>query len=149
MQALFEQYFKTTLASIGDAVLSTDREGRIVFANAVALAMLRASQDVVVGAHLNDVFRIENEFTRERVENPVGKALQQGIAVGLANHTLLLATDGTEIPIDDSAAPIRDEHGEIQGAVLVFRDITARRRAEETGRLLASIVESSEDAIIS
>jgi PAS domain S-box-containing protein len=83
------------------------------------------------------------------VESPVAKILREGTVVGLANHTLLLARDGTEIPIDDSGAPIRDTAGTIRGTVLVFRDITERRRAEETGRLLASIVASSEDAIIS
>src|SRR5262249_20107797 len=75
--------------------------------------------------------------------------LREGMVVGLANHTVLIAADGTEIPIDDSAAPIRDAAGELHGAVLIFRDITARRRAELNDRLLAAIVESSDDAIIS
>jgi len=83
------------------------------------------------------------------VENPVGKVLREETIVGLANHTVLLARDGTEIPIDDSATPIRDTAGTLRGTVLVFRDITERRRAEETSRLLVSIVTSSEDAIIS
>jgi PAS domain S-box-containing protein len=102
-----------------------------------------------VGRPLQDVFHIVNEFTREAVENPVERVLRDGATVGLANHTILIAQDGTEIPIDDSAAPIRSESGELQGVVLVFRDVTERRRAELNDRLLASIVESSDDAIIS
>ena len=90
-----------------------------------------------------------NEYSRAPVENPVGKVLREETIVGLANHTVLLARDGTGIPIDDSAAPIRDTAGTLRGTVLVFRDITERRRAEETSRLLVSIVTSSEDAIIS
>jgi PAS domain S-box-containing protein len=89
-----------------------------------------------------------NEFSRARVESPVSKVLREGGIVGMANHTILIAMDGTEIPIDDSGAPIRREGGPIQGTVLVFRDVTARRRADETSRLLASIMESTGDAII-
>ena len=81
--------------------------------------------------------------------SPLAKVLSEGVAVDLANHTVLIAQNGTEIPIDDSAAPIRGQAGELQGAVLVFRDITARRKAEHTQRLLAGIVEFSDDAIIS
>jgi PAS domain S-box-containing protein len=102
------------------------------------------------------VFRIVNETTGEPVENPAAKALQRGIVVGLANHTVLVRKDGTECPIDDSAAPIRDEQGRVSGCVLIFRDVTAQRRQEReraaqllTARLLASIVESSDDAIVS
>ena len=140
---------KTTIASIGDAVISTDVEGRIVFANKVAQSLLRATETEVVGKHLDDVFRIVNEFTREKVESPVTKVLREGTVVGMANHTVLIGQDGTETPIDDSGAPIRSEGGPIQGTVLVFRDITERRRAEATSRLLASIVESSADGIYS
>jgi two-component system cell cycle sensor histidine kinase/response regulator CckA len=140
---------ETTLASIGDAVLTTDATGRLTFANATAQALLRWPAAEMTGQPLEEVFRIINEYSRAPVENPVGKVLREGTIVGLANHTVLLARDGTEIPIDDSAAPIRDTAGAIQGTVLVFRDITERRRAEAMGRLLASIVESSEDAIIS
>lgn len=139
---------KTTIASIGDAVISTDAKGRIVFANKVAHSLLRAPEVDVVGKHLDDVFRIVNEFTRAKVESPVTKVLREGAIVGLANHTLLIAQDGTEIPIDDSGAPIRGESGPIQGTVLVFRDVSERRRAEEKAGYLVALVESSEDAII-
>jgi len=140
---------KTTLASIGDAVISTDADGRVVFVNHVAQSLLGRPEPDVVGRHLDEVFPIVNEFSRAGVESPVTKVLREGRIVGLANHTILIARDGKEIPIDDSGAPIRDEKGDIQGTVLVFRDVTPRRRAEETGRLLASIVASSADAIFS
>ncbi len=139
---------ETTLASIGDAVISTDIEGRISFANRVALALLRCPEDDIKGKNLDEVFTIINEFSRARVESPVAMVLREGAIVAMANHTILVAKDGTEIPIDDSGAPIRREGGAIQGTVLVFRDVTARRRADATGRLLASIVESSGDAIV-
>ena len=141
-------FLQTTLASIGDAVISTDTEGRVVFANPVATSLVRWPGAEIAGKHLDEVFRIINEFSRETVESPVTKVLREGAVVGMANHTILQARDGTEIPISDSAAPIRDGDGAIQGTVLVFRDVTSRRRAEETRSLLAAIVESSVDAII-
>jgi PAS domain S-box-containing protein len=139
---------ETTLSSIGDAVIATDIEGRISFANRVALALLGRPESEVRDKPLDEVFTIVNEFTRAKVENPAAKVLREGTTVGMANHTILIAKDGTEIPIDDSGAPIRRVGGPIQGTVLVFRDVTARRRADETARLLGSIVESSGDAII-
>jgi PAS domain S-box-containing protein len=144
-----EEYLKTTLASIGDAVVSTNAEGVVVFANPVALSLVRASAKDILGKPLDEVIILRNEFTGAPVENPVIRVLREGVTIGLANHTVLIARDGTVVPIDDSAAPIRKQGGEVQGAVLVFRDITARRKAEIATRLLASIVESSEDAIIS
>lgn len=142
-------FLETTLASIGDAVIATDTAGRIVLANPVAQSVLRWPAAEMVGKPLDAVFRIINEDSRAPVESPVARVLREGTVVGLANHTLLIARDGTEIPIDDSGAPIRDAAGTVHGTVLVFRDVTARRRAEETSRLLASIVASSDDAIIS
>jgi PAS domain S-box-containing protein len=139
---------ETTLASIGDAVISTDIEGRVSFANRVALSLLRRVEKEIIGRPLDDVYRIVNEFTRERVESPVASVLRGREIVAVPSHTVLIAQDGAEIPIDESSAPIRREDGPIEGAVLVFRDVTSRRRAEETSRLLASIVESSGDAIV-
>src|SRR5205814_9664639 len=101
------------------------------------------------GQPLERIFRIINEETRQPVENPVTKVLREGVIIGLANHTLLIARDGREIPIDDSGAPIRGEEGTIAGVVLVFRDVTEVRRAVEARLHLAAIVESSDDAIIS
>jgi PAS domain S-box-containing protein len=141
--------FETTLRSIGDAVIATDAQGRVTFANRVALGLLRWPEEDLAGAPLEEAFRIVNEESRATVESPLRRALREGAIVGLANHTVLIAKDGTETPIDDSAAPIRSADGTAQGAVLVFRDITQRRHAEAASHLLASIVESSGDAIFS
>ena len=124
------EVLRTTLGSIGDAVISTDIQGRVVYLNAVAETLTGWNQAEAAGQPLEAVFHIVNEATREPADNPVLRALREGAAVGLANHTLLLARDGTARPIDDSAAPIHDEHGEVTGCVLIFRDISARRQAE-------------------
>jgi PAS domain S-box-containing protein len=121
-------FLATTLASIGGAVIATDVEGNIVLANRAAQMLLRRPESEILGQHLNDVFRIVDEFTRETIDNFVTKVLRDDAMVGLSNHLILLAEDGTETPIDDSGAPIRGKSGVIQGAVLVFRDVTARRR---------------------
>ncbi len=122
---------RVTLSSIGDAVVSTDGEGRIDFLNPMAQHLLGWRPDEAVSQPLPHVFRIVNEQTRHPVENPAVRALREGVIVGLANHTVLIAKDGTERPIDDSAAPILDADGKVVGSVLVFRDITERRRAEQ------------------
>jgi PAS domain S-box-containing protein len=140
---------ESALASIGDAVIVTDEKGRVSFLNPVAEALIGRSIAEAKEQPLSHVFRIINERTRALVENPVEKVLQSGLVQGLANHTVLLAKDGREIPIDDSAAPIRAPNGQVFGVVLVFRDITERRRLELRAAQLASIVESSDDAIIS
>jgi PAS domain S-box-containing protein len=138
----------TTLKSIGDAVMTTDAAGRVNFMNHVAEQMTGWTLAEAGGRPLREVFRIVNEETREEVESPVEKALAAGAVVGLANHTVLIGRGGRETPIDDSGAPIRGDDGEVVGVVLVFRDITERRQAEETALRLAAIVESSDDAII-
>jgi PAS domain S-box-containing protein len=147
---------RTTLASIGDAVITTDTKGRITNLNPVAESLTGWTKAEATGQPLDEVFRIVNEDTRRTVKNPATRALDEGVVVGLANHTILIARDGTERPIDDSAAPIRCREGQIVGCVLVFRDISERRYSERentsrlrVARLLASIVESSDDAIIS
>jgi PAS domain S-box-containing protein len=122
---------RVTLASIGDAVISTDREGLVEFLNPVAEALVGWTSDEAAGHALEDVFHIVNEQSGEPVENPVAMVLRQGVTVGLANHTVLIARDGHRRPIDDSAAPIRDMSGEIVGVVLIFRDVTEQRRADE------------------
>ena len=142
------QRFETTLASIGDAVIATNAEGRVTFANRVALSLMRWTESEIAGRQLDEAFQIVNEFTRAAVESPVARVLREGAIVGLANHTVLIARDETEVPIDDSAAPIRGADGVVQGTVLVFRDIAERRRAEAARQLLAAVVESSEDAIV-
>jgi PAS domain S-box-containing protein len=140
---------RITLASIGDAVISTDALGRVQYLNAVAEALTGWTQAEAAGRPLPDVFHIVNEYTRQPAEDPALKALREGMAVGLANHSLLIARDGTERSIDDSAAPMLDESGVAVGVVLVFRDVTEQRGAEEAQARLAAIVESSEDAIVS
>jgi PAS domain S-box-containing protein len=121
--------FRTTLTSIGDAVVVTDAQGRITLLNPVAQALTGWSAEAL-GQPLEAVFHIVNETTRKAVENPVSQVIRLGAIVGLANHTVLIAKDGTELAIDDSGAPIRDARGRIVGVVLVFRDITQRRGSE-------------------
>lgn len=121
--------YRVTLGSIGDGVIATDIEGRVTFLNHLAEQLAGWDIAAARGAPLEDVFRIVHEATRNRVPNPALRALQDGV-VGLANQILLIARDGTERPIDDSAATIRDEGGTPVGTVLVFRDVTGRRRGE-------------------
>jgi PAS domain S-box-containing protein len=125
-----EEFLSTTLKSIGDAVITTDAEGRVAFLNAVAEALTGWTGEEARGRDLGEVFRIVNEETRAVVESPLVKVMREGGAVGLANHTVLLSKDGREIPIDDSGAPIKDAGGRIVGVVLVFQDITERRKNE-------------------
>src|SRR6059036_2507014 len=131
-EAVYEhsELLQVTLSSIGDAVITTDAECRVTFLNEVAQAVTGWPQAEAAGRPLADIFKIVNEETRRTVENPATRAMREGLVVGLANHTLLIARDGTERPIDDSAAPIRNARGGIAGVVLVFRDITERRAQE-------------------
>src|SRR6185312_709031 len=144
-----ERWFATALASIGDAVIATDHEGRVVYLNAVAETLTGWPSTEAHGKSLETVFSIINEVTRQPVENPVDKVLATGRTVALANHTVLVNHHRGEFPIDDSAAPIRDEHGRVAGVILVFRDVTERRRAELVNARLAAIIESSDDIIAS
>lgn len=121
------ELLRTTLLSIGDAVITTDRSGRVETLNAIAESLTGWTNDDAKGRPLEDIFKIISEDTRLAIISPVTRALDQGIVLGLANHTLLIAKDGTEIPIDDSAAPIRI-NDEMVGCVLVFRDITERQQ---------------------
>ena len=142
------RWFEATLASIGDAVITTGLDGRIVHANRVAQSLLGWSEQEMAGRPLDELFRIVDQATGQAVASPVPAVLQEGKPIALPERSMLNGRSGSMIPIDDTAAPIRNTDGQITGTVLVFRDVTARRRAEETVRLLASIVESSQDAII-
>jgi hypothetical protein len=125
-----EQWLATTLKSIGDAVITTDSEGLVTFMNPVAETLTCWKQEEVLGNDLTQIFQTINEKTREVVENPATLALREGVTVGLENHTLLITKNGTEIPIDDSAAPIKNDAGNILGAVLIFHDITEQQQVK-------------------
>jgi PAS domain S-box-containing protein len=126
-----EQRWATTLASIGDAVISTDTSGKIIFMNDAAEELTGWTQSEASQQPTKTVFNIINEQTRLEVENPIDRVLREGMVVGLANHTVLIRKDGAEVAIDDSGAPIKGKDGNIIGVVLVFRDITERKKAEE------------------
>jgi PAS domain S-box-containing protein len=146
---LEKEQFRVTLASIGDGVIVTDAQGRVRSLNAEAEKLTGWSSTKAAGQPLEAVFQIVNEDTRRPVENPVEMVLRQGAVVGLANHTVLISKNGTCIPIDDSAAPIREQNGPLLGVVLVFRNVSEQRAAQYAKARLAAIVESSGDAIIS
>jgi PAS domain S-box-containing protein len=124
------EWLRVTLDSIGDAVIATDSSGRVTFLNPRAQVLTGWPQEEAEGRPLDDIFNIVNEDTREPVESPVAKVLREGVVVGLANHTVLIARNGLEVPIDDSAAPIRSVAGEFLGVVMVFHDICERRSLE-------------------
>lgn len=142
------EQLRVTLASIGDGVIVTDAQGLVSFLNPVAERLTAWSLAEAAGQPMEQVFRIVHEETRETIENPAAKALKERTVVALANHTVLLARDGSEVPIEDSAAPIVTPSQDIAGVVLVFRDVTEARRSLEARLYLAAIVESSDDAII-
>ena len=129
------QLLETTLASIGDAVIMTDFRGDIRFMNPVAERLTGWMIGDAGKRPLNEIFQVLDEATRKVVENPFRAVLRKDVGEGLAEHTILVSKDGTELSIEDSSAPIRDGAGKVLGIVLVFRDVTARRIAErELGR---------------
>jgi len=140
--AVSEERLRVTLSSIGDAVLATDTQARITLLNGVAQALTGWTEAQAVGRPLADVLVLVNEETRRPAEQPIARVLREGMTVGLANHTVLVTRDGREIPIDDSAAPIKGPDQRTVGVVMVFRDITERRRAE--GLQLAARREAEE-----
>ncbi|HET6326235.1 MAG TPA: CHASE3 domain-containing protein [Planctomycetaceae bacterium] len=152
--AIHEQreWLRTTLASIGDAVIATDVGGRVAFVNPIAESLTGWTNAAALGQPLEKVFEIVNEQTRNTVENPALRALREGTIVGLANHTVLIARDGAEHAIDDSAAPIRDEQQRVVGVVLVFRDVGERRAAERALQTSearkAAVLRASLDSVI-
>ncbi|MFP4378768.1 MAG: PAS domain S-box protein, partial [Spirochaetales bacterium] len=142
-----EQNLRVTLNSIGDAVIVTDRLGRVTRMNPIAEALCEWPRDEAIGRPLPDVFRIINADTRREVANPATRVMETGRTVGLANHTVLIARGGSEHQIADSAAPIVDEAGEVTGVVLVFRDVTEQyetdRKLRETAESLESFLRHS------
>ena len=144
-----EQRWSTTLASIGDAVIATDLSGKITFMNSIAEKLTQWSLNDAFGKPIQVIFKILNEFTHKIVDNPVSKVLEKGMIVGLANHTFLFRKDGTEVAIDDSGAPIKDKEGKITGVVLIFRDITERRKAEKALEQQKAIAQQEKDRLSS
>jgi len=142
-----QQWLATTLRSIGDAVIATDKNGGITFLNPVAVALTGWESEEALGQPVQQVFRIINEITRAAAEDIVGRVLREGTVANLANHTALITRDGREIPIEDSAAPITDNAGQVIGVVLVFHDVTERRRAEEAVQRRAAEMDAILDSI--
>ena len=142
-----QQWLQTTLRSIGDGVIATDGEGCVIFMNAEAERATGWTEEEAKGRPLAEVFRIVNEETRGEVESPVVKVQRTGAVCGLANHTILIRKDGSEIHIDDSGAPIRNAQGKIIGIALVFRDIGERRAAERALEASESQLTSFVDSI--
>lgn len=142
-----EDLVRATLLSIGDGIITTDERGRVVTMNPIAELLTGWNVNDAAGQPLDAVFKIVRESDGQPVENPVTRALAEGKIVGLANHTILVAQDGTRRPIDDSAAPIRTSDGSITGVVLVFRDVTERRavetRLEQSERNLSDFFENA------
>ncbi|PPS42672.1 response regulator [Chroococcidiopsis sp. TS-821] len=126
-----ERWLATVLKSIGDAVITSDACGTVTFMNPVAESLTGWTQEEAYGRDATEIFNITNGVSGQKVDSPIIQALKQGTTVGIAEETLLITKNGTAIPIDDSAAPIRDDKGNITGAVLVFRDITERQQAKE------------------
>ena len=126
-----EEWFRTTLTSIGDGVIATDENGRVTFINPIAEQLAGITLSQSRGREVQSVLPLFNEATQRPVDNPVTIVMQKGVIVGLANHTVLKRPDGTTIPIEDSAAPIRDDKGRLVGVVLVFRDASKDRNAQE------------------
>ena len=128
---LSQQRWVTTLSSIGDAVIATDTAGLITFMNPVAETITGWKTSDVLNQPISQVFNIINEQTRLKAENPVDEVLQQGIICGLANHTVLIRKDSSEVAIDYSASPIKTPDGTTMGVILIFRDISERKKVLE------------------
>jgi PAS domain S-box-containing protein len=128
--AVEKEWFRITLSSIGDAVITTDPDGKVTFLNPVAEQLTGWTSPEVYGLPVAQVFPIFDERTRQPLENPMGAVVQSGQMVGLANHTALISRDGAAIPIEDSAAPIRDAGGQLLGVVMVFHDVSHKRQVE-------------------
>ncbi len=143
-----EQRWITTLASIGDGVIATDVSGRVTFMNAVAQDLTYWTFEEAEGRPVREIFRTIDEGTGNEVENAVERVLQAGATVGPRNHAVVVRRDGSSLPIDDSGAPIRDKAGATIGVVLVFRDITHRRQAEERIRHIASFPELNPNPVL-
>ena len=137
-------WLRVTLSCIGDGVITADAEGRVNYLNPVAEQLTGWTLADAAGKEVEQVFRIVNEETRQPVEQPVRKVIEYGLTVGLGNHSLLIERNGSDRPIDYSAAAIKDDLGTVNGVVLIFRDITDRRQSE---RLIGSAKEYAESIV--
>lgn len=126
-----EKWLSTTLESIGDAVITTNKNGCITFMNPIAEKITEWKQDEALGKPLENIFKTINEETGDPVESPVTEVLQKGSITGMKEHTLLITKNGTQVPINDTSAPIKDDKNHINGIVLIFQDITQRKNAEK------------------
>jgi PAS domain S-box-containing protein len=144
-----EQRWATTLASIGDAVIATDTSDKITFMNTVAEQLTEWTLNEAWGKPVQEIFRAINEFTRRNVEDSVTRVIEKGMIDGLTNHTILVRKNGTEVAIDHNEAPIRDKDGKTTGVVLVFRDITERKKLEKEAHRLLGAVQQERDKISS
>ena len=135
--ARLAERLRVTLTSIGDGVIVTDDRGSVTELNPVAEALTGWTTTDAMGRNIAEVFTIVHAQTRQPAEVPIARVLRDGLIAGLANHTVLISKDGREIPVDDSAAPIRTSDGEVTGVVMVFRDVTERYRAEQDRAALA------------
>lgn len=142
-----EEWFSATLSSISDAVIATDSKGRVMFMNSVASFLTGWNLEDAKGKKVDEIYNIINEETGEQLENPITMATREGVVIGQAKN-VLIARNGTKIPVEDSGDPIRDEEGNIIGSVLVFRDITERRQAEEEIVTLKEFYESVLEGIV-
>ena len=143
-----ERRLSTILSSIGDGVIATDVSGNVTFMNAVAEKLTGWSIDKALQRPLREIFNVINENTRGHVDCPVAKVLEKKAIVNLAKNTILVRKDKTEIPIEDSAAPIKDQDNNISGVVLVFRDVSSRKKAEEKILHLASFPDMTPNPVI-
>ncbi|HEY0307573.1 MAG TPA: CHASE3 domain-containing protein [Acidobacteriaceae bacterium] len=126
-----EEWFRVTLTSLGDAVVATDQHGHVTFLNSIAETITGITLAQAQGQQVETIMPLSNESTRKPVANPVKKVMEEGRIVGLANHTVLERPDGTLVPIEDSAAPIWDDRGNMVGVVMVFRDATYERKTQD------------------
>jgi two-component system cell cycle sensor histidine kinase/response regulator CckA len=143
-----DKWLTTILKSIGDAVIATDRQGKIKFVNNVAERLTGFSEEEAINQDLDKIFKIRSEISKEIVENPVQKVLETGEIIGLANHTELISKDGTVYPIADSGSPIIDENGNIQGVVMVFQDMSYYKKTEEIMKLQTYALNSAYNGIV-
>jgi PAS domain S-box-containing protein len=143
-----EEKLAVTLNSIGDAVIATDAEGRVTLLNPLAEQLTGWTQAEAAGRPVDEIFHIINQETRQPATIPVKETLAHGTIQGLANHTVLIARDGSECAIADSCAPIRDRDGQVVGAVLVFRDVTEEYAAQQALRDSAALIQTILNTVV-